>query len=393
MRVVAVDYFSDAPGKTLATWSSDASALDTEAVVEVAKEHQVDAVLTVGTDQAVVTMADAADRLGLPCYLTPRSARLATDKLLMREALLDAGVPMPAHVAVAEGDDPTRVPDAVSLPAVVKPADGQGQKATCRVDDPADLPDAVAAAMEQSRSGRAVVEEFRPGCEVTVSGWLSGGRLSLLMVTDRVTYNPLPALGICFQHVFPSLHAAGHLDEVRGTVNRVAEAYGVREGPLYVQMIVGDDGVVVVEAACRVGGGHEVGLIPAVTGVEILDLAVDLALTGQGNDPGFDFDPAAVERHGLVNFLLARPGTIRERRGFEQVVGTEVAEGEYYHPAGYRQEPIVDSLGRVGYFIALDTSRDALLERARRAYDRLELVGDDGRDLLFWPPSELTLGA
>ena len=393
VRVVVSDYYPDAPGKQYASYPTNTDALDIEANIKLAREYDVSGVITIGTDMAVVTMAEVADALGLPCYLTPQSARLATDKLLMKRAFVEAGIPICHHEEIARGASDLEKVNSFRFPVVVKPSDSQGQRGVCRVDQPRDVVAAIASARRHSRTGNVIVEEFLRGYEFTVSAWVCGGELVILAIADRVTYNPFPAIGICFQHIFPSLRAKGLTEEIAGIVREVVHCYGVREGPLYIQMIVQDGNIRVVEAACRVGGGHEESSIPISTGVDVRNRLIDLALAGRSTPIDYEFDDDDVEHHVLVNFLLPRPGVTREGKGFHRLVRSGmIEEGEFYFPPGYTCPEVTDGVGRVGYFIVKDKARDGLLRLARSAYSRLELVGSDGMNLLFWPPSRYVNG-
>jgi biotin carboxylase len=280
---------------------------------------------------AVVTMAIVADALDLPCYLAASAAGAATNKVAMADAFSRHGV---ARARLVEVDDAAAAPAATAplgFPVVVKPADSQGQRGTTKVIDPAQITEAVSLALDSSRAGVAVVEEFVAAPEITVSVWIDDAGPRILAVTDRVTYNPPPAIGIAVQHVFPSIHAAGRLDEVKAQVDAIAMAYGMTRGPLYIQMLVTPERVVVVEAGARVGGGHEASLIPLVTGVDVTDRLIDLALTGDCDPAGYDFADTADQRHALVNFLVARPGVVERLEGIDGMVDRgEIAEGSFY---------------------------------------------------------------
>jgi biotin carboxylase len=392
IAVVASDYHADAPGKRHASFPADVDALDVEANVALARRHDVSGVVTTGTDMAVVTMAAVAAALDLPCYLTPQAALVATNKVLMAEAFGRHDVRRPPSYEVSDprwsgADAPPR------FPLVVKPADSQGQRGTTRVDAPDALGDAITDALRWSRSGRAVVDEFVPGYEVTVSAWVVDGDPHILAVTDRVTYNPPPSIGIAFQHVFPSLHAAGLLSAITRQVEGVTSAYGMKEGPLYIQMLVGDGDVFVVEAGGRVGGGHEASLIPRATGVDMTDRVIDLALFGTAEPVGFRYDDTEPQAHALVNFLLAGAGRVRSSSGFEQLLATEaIEEGDFYVSAGHVHEGVFNSLGRVGYFVSAASTRAELMTRSRAAYADLHLLDEHGDEMLFWPDSALLNG-
>ncbi len=134
------------------------------------------------------------------------------------------------------------------------------------------------------------------------------------------------------------------------------------------------------------GGGHEVGLTPIATGVDVVDRLIDLALTGDGEPVDYDYGRSPQPLHALVNFLIAAPGVVGGVAGFPEIIDEGlVAEGGFYIGAGYTQPPITNSLGRLGYFIATGVTRAEMMGRAREAYGRLSMTSDHGEEMLFWP--------
>lgn len=389
LRVVASDYYPDAPGKAFASYPVDLDALAVEENIALARKYAVRGVITSGTDLALVTMAEVAAALGLACYLTTEAARTATDKSRMARAFAAHGVPRAPWREARSFAQASAAACDFGFPLVVKPADSQGQRGTRKVGESGALEAAVGEALRASRGGCAVIERFVDGHEVTASAWAKGDEVRIQMITDRVTYNPPPAIGICFQHVYPSLRAAGLQERIRDILRRIARGYGVRDAPLYVQMIVHHGELSVIEAACRVGGGHESSLTPVATGVEVLDRLIDLALEGRCAPIEDAHDEAGARGHALTNFLLARPGRVASAQGFAQLLAEgRIVEGGYYVGPGHECRPIVDGQGRVGYFIARDGSRARLLERAADAYAALSLADAGDRNLLFVPPAD-----
>ncbi len=393
IATVVADYYPDAPGKAHATFPTDTDALDIDANIAIAEEYGVSGVITTGTDMAVVTMARVAAALDLPCYLSAEAAVAATHKEAMAQAFATAGVRRARLVTVNAADDAAEAAERIEFPVVVKPADSQGQRGTTKVDDRGEITAAVALALDSSREGTAVIEEFATGFEVTASAWVDSGTVHILTLADRVTYNPPPAIGIAVQHVFPSLRAKGMLEEIESQSRAVAGAYGMQQGPLYIQMLLTPGGIIVVEAGARVGGGHEASLIPLVTGVDVTDRLIDLALDGACAPAAYDYADTIDQTHALVNFLVARPGKVASLEGFAALRAEgAIAEGGFYVQPGYEQAPIINSLGRVGYFLASASSREELLEGTKRAFEGLSMVGADGTNLLFWPEPQWVNG-
>ncbi|HSM66099.1 MAG TPA: hypothetical protein VK860_07330, partial [Ilumatobacteraceae bacterium] len=77
---IALDPYPDSPGKRVASIAADGDALDADRVLEVARRHHVDGIVTIGTDQPVLVMAHVAAKMGLPCHLEEAGALAATNK-------------------------------------------------------------------------------------------------------------------------------------------------------------------------------------------------------------------------------------------------------------------------------------------------------------------------
>lgn len=385
IRTILSDYLPDSPGRQFSSYPTMTDMMDVQANIKLGRDYGVSGVITSGTDQALNVMAEVADALGLPCYLSIEAAKRCTDKTAMSEVMHQAGLPCPRNLVVC-ADDPVPASSlGLKYPVVVKPSDAQGQRGTTKITRPSQYGHALVAALEASRNGYAIIQEFIEGPEITVSAWMHRGRTQLLMVTDRVTYNLPPALGVCFQHIYPSKHAEHLTAEMIQMVTDLGRAYGVTEGPFYVQMIVGWKQVYFVEGSCRIGGGHEDSLIPLATGIDITNHLIDLALTGEASPLDFDFDPGKVQNHFLVNFLLASPGIIHGQilPSADEILGME--ENGFYYREGYHQGEIVNALGRLGYFICQAPDRAALLHKARQLYNRHHIYDRDGLEMVFWP--------
>lgn len=385
IEVVVADYLLDSPGKAFATHPTMTDMLDAEANIALARKFAVSGVITTGTDQAVVTMAAVAEAVGLPCALTPEAARRATDKAAMKEAYRRVGLPQARYVeAVDAAAAAAAVVEAgLCYPLVIKPADAQGQRGTSRIDSADQLSDAADRALGSSRRGAILIEEFVDGLELTVSVWAEAGEPRVLLVADRITYNPPPSIGICFQHCTPSRESK-RLETLRELTRGVMTAYGVSDGPLYIQILARGGDLFIVEGACRVGGGHEASLIPRVIGEDVTDRLIDLALEGRCAPVEAEADPAGLS--AAVTFLLADAGDIAGRRGMGSILASgAAAEGEWYVEIGDRCPGMTDGQGRVGYFLSEGSDRDDLQDKVRAAYGELALLDDTGENLMFWP--------
>lgn len=382
IEVVLVDYLSDAPARDVATHALLQDALDPAAAIAAGREYDIDGIVTTGTDLPVVTMAETAAALGLPCWITPEQARTATDKRLMHDALAAGGVPVASYREL--GPDEPVEDAALALPVVVKPADSQGQRGVTRVTSAEQLAGATHLARGHSSSGRILVEEFLEGPEITANAWVQGDDVLLLAVNDRVTYNPPPHLGIAYQHVHPSRHAGELLDEIHSTLVRVAATFEMTSGPLYAQMIITPDGPTMVEVAARVGGGHESSMFPLITGSGVEDRLIDLALDGACEPFRYDMRHAQEPPHVTVTFVLGRAGAADVVPEMDDLP-PGIVEGGWYIRPGARLQDVRDSLGRIGYFVAHGTDAAELDATISGFYRSLKVCSTGGDNLVLVP--------
>lgn len=347
--VIAVDRDPAASGFAYADKRAVLSTEDEPGVDRLARAEDVDGIISPGADWPVGVAARVAERLGLPHPIDAAAAALATSKQRQRERLAEAGVPQPRILA-----EPT-------APAVVKAPDRQGQRGLTFVRTADELPAAIEAAVAASRNGSHIIEEYVDGPEVTVQAVTVDGVFHPLLVADRITADP-PAFGVALAHAWPCV------SETQGPIaaaRAAAEALGIRNGPTYTQIRIGEDGCRVVELAARLGGGHDAELCEAATGVPLNDLALDFAL---GNRPCVSETQAAGAGGACVLFLVAPEGVLQEVEGREEARAVErVLDVRIYREAGHVFGPLRHGSDRAGAVLAVGDDRDDALERARRA--------------------------
>jgi len=350
--VIAVDRDPAAPGFAYADKRALVSTEDKPGIDRLARAENVDGIVSPGADWPVGVAARVAERLGLSHPIDAATAALATTKSRQRERFAGAGVPQP------------RLLEEAVAPCVVKAPDRQGQRGLSFVQTEAELPGAIAAAVEASRNGSYIVEEYVEGPEVTVQAVSIDGVFHPMLVTDRLTAEP-PAFGVALAHAWPCVsETQGPIEAARAA----AEALGIENGPTYTQIRVGRMGSRVVELAARLGGGHDAELVEAATGVRLNDLALDFAL---GTKPCVS-ETQSLHGGACVLFLVAPEGELRAVEGRE---GAHAAEGvldvRIYREPGHVFGPLLRGADRAGAVLAVGDSREQALDRARRAADAI----------------------
>jgi biotin carboxylase len=367
LYVVACDRDPAAVGFEHVDRRAVVSVEDEAAVNQLARAERVDGIIAPGIDWPVAIAARIAAHAGLPHPLDPQAAALTVLKHRQRRRLAEHGVPQPRW-------EVTTAPDGLPLPAVVKPVDRQGQKGLGVVEDKSELAPALAAAVEASRNGLALVEELVPGPEVTVNAFSIGGVFHPLTITDRLTAGG-EAFGVALAHVWPSAHP---IDEAVEAARLAADALGVTDGPTYTQVVLGPEGPRVIELAARLGGGHDAELCRVALGVDLNGLALAAAL-------GEPLEVPEPEPNGgaVVRFLVPPEGVLQQVDGVEEARAVEgVVDARVYRLPGWEFGPFRRGADRAGYVLACGVSRDDALARADRAAELIRFRTADAKALL-----------
>ena len=369
LRVVGVDRNADAPGLQLADIAEAVDFTDVDAVTEVARRHAVDGALTVSADRAVPVVAAVTERLGLPSIGIEVAHRMR-NKIVMRRALAEEGIPQPPFAAVRSLTEGRLALKTVGVPAVLKPADSGGQRGVFRIDSLDDLDAHLHAALAESAERECILEGFVDGTEMNGIVIARGGRAEVVTLSDRLR-PPGVGFGVGWIHVYPASAYGDQLELSERVASRTVEVLGLRDGIAFPQLIASPDGgVVVVEVAARIPGGQMADLVRHATGVDLVEVAFRFAL---GEEVPDEIAQPQLSQPLAIRFLTAEPGPLPTGRvtrigSLEPVLAAEgVVQAATYLQLGETIRPVRLDGDRRGYVIALGDTSLAALDRAEAA--------------------------
>ncbi|HCX63613.1 MAG TPA: carboxylate--amine ligase, partial [Eubacteriaceae bacterium] len=191
------------PALTYADFHERISTFNEKACLEAAARLQIDGIMTTGTDQPVYTAAYVANKLGMPTFFSVETARKATHKMHMKKAFLAHGVPNVKHLLIDE-NTPMATYEKLAYPAVLKPLDSQGQRGIYKVESAEQAKAYLPHTLSFSREDHALMEEYYPNEEITVSCWVKNGLAAILTIADRLSFDSPRHIGISRGHRIPS---------------------------------------------------------------------------------------------------------------------------------------------------------------------------------------------
>jgi biotin carboxylase len=243
------------------------------------KLRKIDGVICVAAD-APLTVAAVLKRLNLP-GLSMESARLASDKLAMKERFLAAGVPVPWFSPVATPQALSRMAVERGSNLVIKPVDSRGSRGVQRVAEVKDLAKAFMLAASHSPEGRVMAEQYLPGPQISTESIVIDGKCVTLGFSDR-NYEYLERYSPFFIENggdLPSQLPPETQEKVKDVVARAAAALGITNGTVKGDIVVHKDEPYVIELAARLSGGFFCTReIPLNTGIDFIGAAIKIAL-------------------------------------------------------------------------------------------------------------------
>ena len=256
---------------------------DKEGILAYAKELKASpegltAVFTAGTDFSA-SVSYVCEALGLPAH-SHQAAINASVKTVMRQCFADAGVPSPAFVRVSREDLSSAEADSLlnkvlkkmSYPLVVKPVDNMGARGCRMVRSEEEFMPAVKCAVECSRTGFAIVEEYMEGPEFSIDALVQNGSFTVTGFAVRhIKYEPY---FIEVGHTMPAELDKKMHDELISVFALGAKALGLTTGAAKADIKYTKKGPMIGEIAGRLSGGYMSGWT--------YPYASDLNLTKQG---------------------------------------------------------------------------------------------------------------
>lgn len=380
-HVIAADYNAWTVGKSLADEAVLADAFDLDAIAETAKAHEIDGIFTVGTDQPVYVVNRVAEALNLPHDLDRYTALWVTNKKEMKQRFSKFKIPTVPYAIVNASFSSTALAG-IKPPYVVKPLDSQGQRGIFKLEGIDEIRQNFDKVIAHSRQKEILVESYYESTEVTLSGWVSRGKVSIFTITDRVCFPSDIRLGVCIAHQFPSKHQQQYGDKIVELTHTICQHFNIENGPIYFQFLIGEQGIKVNEIACRLGGAFEDVTIPYACGVDVLDWVISDSFNEA--PPMRTYQYLSQDKPFNTQLFFCKPGKIVNMTTLSELLELPfVIDAGYNYRIGDTIEPIKNASQRAGYFIVTGESEAEVASNISSVYDMLQFVSEKGDNLII----------
>lgn len=278
--VITADYLPDNVAHKYSDEYVNVSIMDREAVLKVAREREIDGILSFAVDPGVVTAAYVAERMGLASPPL-ESVEILQNKDKFRDFLTRNGFNCPFHRSYSEKKLALAEAQLFPYPLIVKPTDSAGSKGCVRVDKPSDLSVAIDCAIEASHSGRFIIEQFleQVGSSSDTDSFSIDGNLVFCSFNcqyfDKNSSNPYTPAA----YGWPSDMPRTVQEELRGEIQRLIRLLNLGTSIYNIETRLCTDGkAYIMECSPRGGGNRLSEVLKMATGQDLIENTVRYAL-------------------------------------------------------------------------------------------------------------------
>ncbi|WP_373221992.1 ATP-grasp domain-containing protein [Mediterraneibacter gnavus] len=370
LDVIVVDMNPEAIGfKVPGIKKEIISTIDIPAIIEAAKRHQIDGIMTLATDMPMRSVAAVAREMNL-VGIDEDTALKATNKAEMRKALQLGGVPIPKFFKVSNENEYKEAVKQFTVPFIVKPADSSGSRGIFEVVDITNQ-ELVKKAYEYckpySKVGDVVVEEYMLGPEVSVETLAVDGVCHVIQITDKLTTGAPHYVEM--GHSQPTRHNKEIADKISEVAKAANKAIGIKNGPSHTEIIITSEGPKIVELGARLGGDNiTTHLVPLSTGVNMVECCIEIAL---GEKP----DIEKKWNHGsAIRYFQQHAGIVGSIKGLEDAKKIEgIKQISIVHGVGEEVTEITSSGSRMGFVIAQDKNAASAIAKCEKAMAEIDI--------------------
>lgn len=237
------------------------------------------AVFTAGTDFSA-SVSYICEQCGLKSH-SLESARNATNKVLMRNCFKKNNVPSPDFLQIDRGDLSlfleTKKLNSIKFPKVIKPVDNMGARGCRLIRNKGEFLGAVESALSNSRSGKAILEDYMEGPEFSIDALVFDKSVTITGFADRHIF--FPPYFIETGHTMPSNVSQKIKNELIECFVKGIEALGLTCGAAKADIKYTSKGPMIGEIAARLSGGYMSGwTYPYASQINLTQQALLIAL-------------------------------------------------------------------------------------------------------------------
>ena len=271
--VITADYMPDNIAHQYSDEYVNVSIIDKEAVLKVAREKNIDGIMSFGVDPGVIAASYVQNQMGLPSFGPFESVDILQHKDKFRAFLTKNGFNVPWAYGYSSEEDAWESRNKFTYPMIVKPTDSAGSKGCTRVDSVDELLPAIKYAFKYTISGHIIIEEFleKKGCSSDTDSYVQDGLLKFVSFSaqrfDENAVNPYAPSA----YSWPSTFTKDEEEYLTNEIQRLITLLDMKTSVFNIEVrVVVNNKPYIMELTPRGGGNRLCEMLRYATGVDLI---------------------------------------------------------------------------------------------------------------------------
>lgn len=370
--VITADYLPDNIAHKYSDEYVNVSIIDKEAVLAVAKEKNIDGIMSFGVDPGVIAASYVQNKMGLPSFGPYESVEILQNKDKFRQFLADNGFNVPKSKGFSSVEEALKDREFYEFPVIVKPTDSAGSKGVTRVDCFEELLPALEYAFAHSIKGKVIVEEFieKSGCSSDTDSFVYNGELKMITFSaqrfDESAINPYTPAAYSWPSTFTKEEEAYLASEIQRLLTLLKMGTSIYN----IETRIGTNGKpYIMEVSPRGGGNRLAEVVRYATGVDMIT-ACTRAAVGDSID---DMQQQPYNGHWAEVVLHANRCGIFEGLDISKDLDAEIIEEDLWVEFGEHVDGFEGANNAIGMLVLKFASLEKLVESLNLQEDWLKV--------------------
>ena len=364
LYTIVVSIPGNYPGFALADKVYYENTVDDEKILEIAREENIDGIVTTGTDVCVITIGKVCDALGLS-GLSYEAAQVAVDKMLMKTKYEEYGVRTARFRKVLFTDSDIRTTiTGLQFPLIFKSVDSSGSRGIIRVDSYDEFNSAMAYVKENTRKNYFLIEEFIEGEEFGAQAFVYNGEVVFTLPHGDYVFHG--DTGVPIGHFAPYNLEESVIKDAKKQLAGAVKAMGLDNCAINADFILKDNKTYVLELGGRCGATCLAELVAIYYGFDYYEKILKTAL---GEDPDFDFGKPPVPN--ASHLLMSEKDGIIESQTNHNEPNPDIYQVQFDYQPGDEVHKFHVGPHRIGHII---TKGKTLEEAQALLFDAMDKV-------------------
>ena len=375
----------DSPSKQVADVAIDIDISDTDAMLKMIEDYNIDGIFVGWTDSHLPFYADICEKAGLPsCGTVEQFDILSNDKRRFKEACLKYGVPTP-EIYNIDINFKREDLDKIVYPVMVKPADGSGGRGIKKCNNEEELIEHYKELYDSSSSKKIVCERYiQSENEIFIHYTVQNGypSLSSSFLKYKVDVEKSKAAS-CLFHMFSPRFLEEYKRDTEPSVIKMIQELGIKYGNVMFQGFEENGKLYFHESGLRMGGEQFYVFAEKLNGISSLELMIEFALTGKMTL--YDVktqDNYKFSKYCCNYYIPLKPGRITRIEGVDEINAMpQLLQNRQFKFIG-DEISSTSSLDRVIFRLhVMDDTKEAFAKTLCKISDTVKIYDQDGNDM------------